>query len=178
VTTVRRRTTTLLAVALPLALSACGVGLDPQTYRERSTQDASNISLGDLALRNVAIAPPDKGAAETAVGKDAQVTLAVISTSNEPDTLTAVATSAATSANFVDGSGHAVPTVAVPANGTVGYGDFGVVLRGLTKPLRPGTYIDMTFVFQQHGKVSFKVPMKVYDNPVPRASFSAKPAEE
>lgn len=173
----RRRTTTLLAAAsLPFALSACGVGLDPQTYRARTTQDATNISLGDLNLRNVAIAPPDAGGAEVAIGGNAQVTLAVVSTSNDPDTLTAVSTPAATSATFVDGSGHEIPTVAVPANGTVGYGDFGVVLHGLTKPLRPGTYVDMTFVFQQNGRVSLMVPMKIYDQPVPRASF--KPAEE
>ena len=175
----RRRTTTLLAAAvLPFALTACGVGLDPQTYRERTTQDASNISLGDLVLRNVAIAPPGAGAGELAAGSDAQVTLAVVSTSSDPDTLVSVSTPGATSAGFVDGTGHPVQTVTVPANGTAGYGDFGVVLRGLTTALRPGMYIDMTFAFQQHGKVTFKVPVKVYDNPLPRASFSSKPAAE
>jgi len=153
---VRARRTTLLAiVVLPLALTGCGVGLDPQTYRERTSQDASNISLGDLALRNVAIAPPDAGAAEFARGADAQLTLAVVSTSGDPDTLVAVSTPAATAAGFVDASGHAVPSVSIPANGTAGYGDFGVVLRGLTRPLRPGMYVDMTFRFQQHlGKVT------------------------
>jgi copper(I)-binding protein len=179
VTTVRRRTTSLLAAALlPLTLSACGVGLDPQTYRERTTQDASNISLGDLALRNVAIAPPEAGTSELAVGKDAQVTLAVVSTSKDPDTLVSVSTPAATSAGFVDGTGHEIQSVPVPANGPAGYGDFGIVLRGLTKALRPGMYVDMTFTFQQAGKITFKVPVKVYDNPLPRASFSAQPAPE
>ncbi|GAC1443457.1 MAG: hypothetical protein NVSMB55_17030 [Mycobacteriales bacterium] len=178
-TTVRRRTTTLLAAAvLSFALTGCGVGLNPQTYRERTTQDASNISLGNLALRNVAIAPPGAGSSELAVGSTAQVTLAIVSTSSDPDTLVSVSTPAAASASFVDGTGHVVQTVAVPANGTAGYGDFGIVLRGLTKPLRPGMYIDLTFAFQQHGTVTVKVPVKVYDTPLPRASFSSKPAAE
>lgn len=177
-TTVRaRRTTTLLAAALmPLALSACGVGLDPQTYRERTTQDATNTQVGDLALRNVAIQPPKAAESELAAGSDAQATLAVVSTSAQSDTLTSVSSPAATSTELVDGSGHVVQTVTIPANGTAGYGDFGIVLHGLTKALRPGTYVDMTFTFQNNGKATIAVPVKVYDNPLPRASFKPQGA--
>jgi copper(I)-binding protein len=180
VTTVRaRRTTTLLAAAvLPLALSACGVGLDPQTYRERTTQDATNTQLGDLALRNVAIQPPAQGQTELAAGGDAQLTLAVVSSSSQADTLTSVSTPAAASVQLVDGSGHPVQTVTVPGNGTAGYGDFGVVLRGLTKALRPGMYVDVTFAFQNAGRATLQVPVKVWDSPLPRDSFAPKTVSE
>jgi copper(I)-binding protein len=178
VTTVRRTTTLLAAALLPFALSACGVGLDPQTYRERTTQDASNTQLGDLALRNVAIQPPAAGQNELAAGSDAQLTLAIVSTSAEADTLTSVTTPAAASTQLVDGSGHGVSTVTVPANGTAGYGDFGVVLRGLTKALRPGMYVDVTFAFQNNGRATFQVPVKVWDQPVPRDSYAPKTVSE
>ena len=175
VTTVRARTTTLLAAVLvPLVLTGCGVGRDPQTYRTRTTQDASNSQVGDLALRNVGIEPPPAGASELAMGADAQATLAIVSTSADKDTLTSVSTPAASSTALVDGSGHEVPTIAIAANGTTGYGDFGIVLHGLTKALRPGMYVDMTFVFQGNGTVTFKVPVKVFTEPLPRDSYSPK----
>lgn len=174
-----RRTTAVLAAALlPLVLSGCGVGLDPQTYRERTTQDASNIAVGDLALRDVAILPPENGAGELAAGANGLVTLTVVSTSGAADTLTSVSSPAAASTELVDGTGHTVKTVTIPPNGSVAPSDFGVVLRGLTGALRPGMYVDMTFIFATAGNVSFKVPVKIFDNPVPRASFSPKAGAE
>jgi copper(I)-binding protein len=179
VTTVRARTTTLLAAALlPLALSACGVGLDPQTYRERSTQDAVNANVGDLALRDVAILPPAAGQAELAPGQDALVSLTVVSLSQDKDSLVSVTTSAASSVELVDGTGHPLTSLDVPALASVGPTDFGLVLHGLTQALRPGRYIDLTFTFDRNGRRTVSVPVKVYDTPLPRASFTAKPGNE
>ena len=178
-----RRTTlrpaTLLAAALlPLALTACGVGLDPQTYRERTTQDAANAQTGDLALRNVAIAPPGEGESELAAGSDAQLTLSVVNPGTEKDTLTGVATSAASSTKLVDGSGHEISSVDIPAQGAAREGDFGVVLVGLTKALRPGMYVEVTFSFATNGRLKVNVPVKLYAKPVPRGSYEPKKAEE
>jgi copper(I)-binding protein len=180
VTSVRaRRTTTLLAAGLlPLALTACGVGLDPQTYRERTTQDATNAQAGALALRNVAIQPPAEGDKELAVGKDAQLTLSIVNPGVDQDTLTGVSTAAASATRLVDGSGHEVTSVEVPAEGAAEAADFGVVLVGLTKALRPGMYVDVTFAFATNGKLKLSVPVKLYDKPVPRGSYAPKPAEE
>jgi copper(I)-binding protein len=180
VTSVRaRRTTTFIAAALlPLALTACGVGLDPQTYRERTTQDAANAQAGGLALRNVAIAPPASGDKELAAGEDAQVTLSIVNPGTESDTLTGVSTSAASATKLVDGSGHEVSSVEVPAQGAAESGDFGVVLVGLTKALRPGMYVDVTFAFSTNGRRQVSVPVKLYGEPVPRGSYEPKKAEE
>jgi copper(I)-binding protein len=184
VTSVRVRRTatspaTLLTTGLlSLALTGCGVGLDPQTYRQRTTHDATNETVGPLALRNVAIEPPENGAGELAVGQDAQVTMAIVSVSTQPDTLVSVSTAAASSAGFVDASGHEVPSVTVPALGSLAQGDFGVVLHGLTKALRPGTYVDMTFAFARSGRATLAVPVRLYTEPVPRDSYAPKHAEE
>jgi copper(I)-binding protein len=178
VTSVRaRRTTTVLAAGLlPLALAGCGVGLDPQTYRERTTQDAANAQAGALALRNVAIQPPAAGETDIAAGQDAQLTLAVVNGTEESDTLTGVSTAAASSTRLVDSTGHAVTFVDVPARGSADA--FGVVLIGLTKALGPGMYVDVTFVFANNGRMKVNVPMKLYGEPVPRASFHPKPVAE
>lgn len=174
-----RRTTTFLAAALlPLALTACGVGLDPQTYKGRTTPDAANAQAGDLALRNVAIAPPAAGEKELAAGTDAQLTLSIINPSEQKDTLTGVTSSAASSTKLVDASGHEVTSVDIPAEGGAQAGDFGVVLVGLTNPLRPGMYVDVTFAFTTNGRLKVSVPVKLYSEPVPRASYEPKKAKE
>lgn len=179
VTTVRARTTILLAaVLLPLALSGCGSGLHPQTYQERTAEDAANSSAGNLALRDVAIQPPPAGQPELAAGSDALVRMAVVNALPDADSLTSASSSAASSVDLVDASGQPVPSVQVPGNGSAGYGDFGVELHGLTNALRPGMYVDITFVFAQNGRATLQVPVKLYQTPVPRDSFSAKPEAE
>lgn len=180
VTTVRaRRTTTLLAAALlPLTLAACGVGQDPQTYRQRSTQDATNADVRELALRDVAIQPPGAGTKELAAGSDALASLTIVSTAGQPDRLLSVSSPAAASVDLVDGTGHVLPSEQIPGQGSIGASDFGLVLRGLSAALRPGMYVAMTFVFERNGSTTLQVPVKVYDNPLPRDSFSPQPATE
>lgn len=180
VTTVRaRRTTTLLAAALlPLAVTACGVNQDPQTYRARSTQDATNVDLGELALRDVAIQPPSAGSRDLRAGSDALVTLSVVSASAQPDQLLSASSPAAASVELVDGTGHAMTALSVPGTGSLSPSDFGLVLHGLTAALTPGMYVDLTFVFQRNGRRTVHVPVKLYDSPVPRDSFSPQPATE
>lgn len=174
-----RRTTKFLAAGLlPLVLTGCGVGLDPRTYRERTSQDATNAQAGDLALRNVAIQPPAKGQAELGVGTDARLTLSIVNPGSDKDTLTAVSTPVASSTRLVDGSGREVAAVEVPAQGAADEGGFSVMLVGLTKPLRPGVYIDVTFSFATNGRIKLSVPVKLYAEPVPRASFEPKQVQE
>jgi len=175
----RRTTTTLLTAALlPLGLAACGVDQDPLTYRERSTQDATNISIGDLALRNASIQPPAAGETELALGGDALATVTVVSVSNDSDRLVSVTSPAAASVELVDGTGHPLTALEVPALGSLGPSDFGLVLHGLTQALRPGMYVEMTFGFDRNGRKTTRVPVKVWDTPLPRDSYSAQPAPE
>lgn len=172
-----RRTTKFLAAGLlPLALTACGVGLDPRTYQPRTLPDATNAQAGELALRNVAIQPPATGEAELAVGQDALLTLTIVNPGRAKDTLTAVSSPAASATRLVDGSGRELPSVDVPAGGEPA--DYRVVLVGLTRPLRPGGYVDVTFAFATNGRLKVSVPVKLYGEPVPRASFAPKELAE
>jgi copper(I)-binding protein len=176
----RRRTSTLLAAGLlPLALAgtACGAGLHAPTYQVRTTQDSVSASAGDLALRDVSILPPENGAAVLSAGKDALATLTIGNDGNEADRLVQVTSPAAASVDLIDPSGHATPSVEVPARGAVGPDDFSLALRSLGTELRPGQYVEMTFVFERNGRTTFKVPVQIYDTPVPRASFSPKSSE-
>lgn len=174
-----RRTSALLAAGLlPLALTAtaCGSGLHAQTYQERTTQDAANASAGDLALRNVGILPPENGAPELAAGSDALATLTIGNPGGVADRLVQVTTPGAASVDLIDASGHPTQSIDVPAQSTVGAEDFSLALRGLTKSLRPGQYVELTFVFDKNGRSTVNVPVKLYTEPVPRDSFSPKSA--
>lgn len=170
-----RRTTPLLAAALlSLLLTGCGAGLNAQTYRERTAEDATNANVGVLALRDAAILPPAKGASELTAGSDATLTLSVVNSSPTGDTLLSVSSPAAAATQLVDGGGRVVPSVDVPPHGSVDARTFAVLLRGLAKPLRPAMYVEVTFVFDHNGRVTFRVPVKLYTEPVPRDSYAPK----
>ena len=169
-----RRPTAVLAAGLllPFALTGCGVGRDPQTYRERPTVDAADASLGGLELRNVAVLPPTDGAAELAAGKDAMLTLSIINTGDAADKLTAVMSPAASSVELVDGKGDASTGVDVPAQGAIGAADFSVTLHGLTAAIRPGQNIPVTFVFRSGSQQRLDVPIRTYTSPAPSPSIN------
>ena len=82
----RRSAAVLVAGVLPLALSACGAERDAQTYQERSQADASNTAVGVLALRGVAILPPEDDRTYAA-GEDAEVVFTVTNNDDQDDRL-------------------------------------------------------------------------------------------
>jgi copper(I)-binding protein len=175
----RRRTTTLLAAGLlPFALTACGSGLHAETYQERTVEDASNHDLGPLALRDVGIEPPPDAQLNLPAGSDATVHLAIANSVTQADQLVQVTTPAAASAELVDRTGATATSIPVPPAGLVTPSDFSVRLKGLTRAVMPGMYVDMTFVFQNAGRATFQVPVRVYPSPIPRPVESASSSSE
>jgi copper(I)-binding protein len=168
----RRLVTLLAAGLLPLALTACGSGKSPETYLERPTVDAARASMGDLAVRNVKVAPPVGDAAELAVGEDATVTMSIVNVGEAPDRLTGVSTDAATTVELLDKSGTAVDRVDIPGLGAVNGNDFTVRLGGLTQALRPGQHIPLTISFVRAGRRTLDVPVAVYTSPAPRPTYN------
>jgi copper(I)-binding protein len=164
----RRIATVLAAALLPLALTACGSGRDPETYNERRTVDAASASLGDLEVRNVHITAPEGDAAELAVGDDATLTLAVVNLGEAPDRLVGVASDIASSIEVLDAGGQPTDQVDVPPLGVVAEDDFSVTLTGLTQALRPGQHAEVTFTFVRAGRKTLTVPVETYTEPVPR----------
>lgn len=163
----RRLATSLLTGSLVLAVTACGAGRDPETYRARPTVDAALASIGELELRNVTIVPPADGEAEIGVGKDAVTTLSIINLGERPDRLVQVSSPAATSVELLDSEGTVATSVDVGKLAALGPEDFSLTLRGLTAGLRPGQSVELTFTFANNGRKTLLVPVGVYTSPVP-----------
>lgn len=151
----RRLASAVLAAATVLALSACGAGRSALTYQDRDQGSAAEADADRLSLRNVAVAPPssDEG---YAVGDDATVILTVTNSGTEDDRLVEVTSSAAREV-VVLALGQERDMV-VPALGSTG-GAVTLELRGLTRPLRPAEYVDLTFRFADNGVVELVAPV-------------------
>jgi copper(I)-binding protein len=150
-----RLATGLLALATAVSVSACGASLDAQTYQERNNAESTNGAVGALAVRNVAIEAPsdDKG---YEVGEDATVVLTVTNAANQPDRLVEVTSSAAQEVVVLAG-GRERDMVVPPLGST---GSFVTLeLRGLTRALRPGEYVDLTLRFEDNGSEELLVPV-------------------
>lgn len=164
----RRIATVLAAALLPLALTACGSGRDPETYNERATVDAAKASLGDLEVRNLHITAPEGDAPELAVGEDATLTFAVVNLGEAPDRLVGVSTDVASTIEVRGADGQPTGQVDVPPLGVAAEDDFSVTLKGLTQALRPGLHAEVTLTFVRAGRKTLTVPVETYSDPVPR----------
>lgn len=151
----RRLATGLLAAATVLSLTACGAGRDAMTYQERNPANGVDASADRLSLRNVTVEAPssDKG---YEVGDDAVVVLTVTNAGTEDDRLVEVTSSAAREVAVL-ALGEERDMV-VPGLGSTGSA-VTLELRGLTRPLRPSEYVDLSFRFADNGVVELAAPV-------------------
>ena len=153
---VRRLAAGLLAATAAAALTGCGTSLDAQTYQERTNAEAENAAVGTLAIRGVYVEAPssDEG---YAVGDDATVRITVTNAAAKEDRLLGV-TSTAAEEVVVEAGGRERDMVVPPLGST---GDFVTFeLRGLTRALRPGEYVDLDLRFAVNGDVELLVPVQ------------------
>ena len=153
----RRLAPGLLAVAAALLVSACGAGLDAQTYQERNNASSTNATAGALQLRNIAVEAPRTDAGHE-VGDDVTVTVTVTNRSDQDDRLVEVTSSAAREVAVLAGGSER--DMVVPAGGSTASA-VTLELRGLTRPLRPAEYVDLTFRFADNGTVEVLAPVDV-----------------
>ena len=142
---------------LTLTLTACGAGLDAQTYQTRAVADASNVDLGALAVRNITVTPPSNGRTYEA-GGEARGLFTVTNNSAEPDQLVEV-TSPQAEEVVITSEGVPGP-LEVPGLGTTGSAA-GFVLRGLSGDLVAGEYVTLVFRFERAGSFEVLVPVAV-----------------
>ena len=140
---------------LALALTGCGAGLTAQTYQTRTVGDASNVDLGVLAVRNIAVNAPTGGFTHPA-GTDARGVFTVANKGDVADTLLGVTSDAA--AEVVVLQGGAPAELQIPPRGSTGEGA-GFVLRDLTGDLITGEYVTLTFRFERAGTFAVLVPI-------------------
>lgn len=151
----RRLASGLLAAATVLSLSACGAGRDAMTYQERNPANAVDASADQLSLRNVAVEAPSSGEGYE-VGDDAVVRITVTNSGTEDDRLVEVTSSAAREVAVLAGGQER--DMVVPALGSTGSA-VTLELRGLTRPLRPSEYVDLTLRFADNGVVELAAPV-------------------
>ena len=155
-----RTVTVAAAVLSAAALTACGTGLQAQTYKEKGRQDSATTDLGRLAVRNLHVQPPTDGSI-LATGSQAVLTGTFVNAGSADDSLKTLTTDVAGSVNLtVDGA--PATTVAVPAGGSSG--TWTAILDGLTKDLHAGEYISVTLDFSGAGRTTVQVPVRAGDN--------------
>jgi copper(I)-binding protein len=93
----------------PIALTACSAGQVSQTATQNRDKVGPAAQAGDITLRQVLLEYPTEG--RYAVGDDASLTMSIVNSSNEADTLVGIEGDAFTG---VIVSGQATPTPAVP----------------------------------------------------------------
>lgn len=172
----RRALTVLVWALLPLAVSACGSSLTATTYQERAAVGGTNQAVGRLALRNVGVDRP--GGSQWDAGSNVPVSLTIVNTATTADRLTQVTSDAGT-VEILDGSGQPVSGVDLPAQASVGPGDFSLLITNSTRPLHPATYVSITFTFRDAGSATLLVPVRDYASPLPAPStnpFDPTPA--
>lgn len=155
----------LLAGALVLGLSACGSGFEANTYDARNLDDATNTTVGTMALRNVYLASPDEGILHEE-GSDAQLQIAIANTGREADTLVDISTDAASDAQILL-DGRTLSSLEVPAGGLTDP-ELQIELTGLTRDLRSGEFFTVTVRFERAGETTFGVPVGSPSNPEDR----------
>ncbi len=150
------RLVTALAVgAVVVSLSACGAGLDAQTYQERNNAGSTDTAVGSLAVRNVFIEAPSRGDVYEE-GDDATATITVTNVSPEPDSLVEVTTDAAEEVTvLVDGEEGEVEVPPLGSTGSL----VTLELRGLTREIRTGEFVTMTLRFAENGTSEILVPV-------------------
>lgn len=153
-----RRPAVLLVAGLvaTLTVTACGAGQGAQTYHERTTVDATNESLGSLALRNLVIQAPSSGPV-LAQGTDATMQASFVNEGVRADQLVSATTDAAQSVTFTQ-DGATKDSIAVPAQGLSDTGA-ALTLVGLTRSLRVGQYVTVTLSFAVNGRKDLLVPV-------------------
>lgn len=157
-----RRPVTIAALALSAtALSACGTGLQAQTYRESGRQDGGSTNLAGIAVRNLHVTPPLSGSTIGA-GGTAVIAGILVNQGKRDDTLLNASTDVASVAALAE-SGQPVGSVPVPA-GATSTTTWSIVLSGLTKSLEAGRFINVTLVFEKAGRTTVQVPIRAGDN--------------
>lgn len=145
-----------LAVALPLVLSGCGASFQAMTYQEKPVGDGTDAAVGAIAIRNIALQPPESGEFYQQ-GDDVVATLTLVNDGPEADRLVGVGSSVGEVEVLVLGE-PVDAGVVLPRLETTG-DLLSLQVSDLDSELRPGQYVDMTLRFERNGEITVNVPV-------------------
>lgn len=145
----------------PLALSACSAGQVTQTASQERDKVGAMGQVGDITVRAVEFASPRAGSYEA--GDDAELTLAIVNSGEEADTLVGVdgegfgdveIRTAATG-----GSAAGSDEIEIPTDTTVFVDgdDASITLTDLDESLTVGQYLELTLSFENAGDLTVPV---------------------
>ncbi|MGI8868404.1 MAG: copper chaperone PCu(A)C [Mycobacteriales bacterium] len=148
-----RRAIVAATAAAASLVAGCATGQIAETAEIVPAVAGSSGTIGNIALRDVGVAPPPKQ--HYARGESARLTFTVVNSGTEADTLVRVSAALASSVTVGGGS------IALPPGASVRVGSGGAVvtLTGLRKELRSGESFDMTFAFRDAGATTISVPV-------------------
>ena len=179
-------------VAAALALTSCAQGEHAATSTDKPAVEGAGGQIGKIKLLDVSVQAPNIAGRATgtkfyAPGDNAPLTITLVNSGHDADTLTSVTstsftgwsiTNTATSGNPQVVSAGATSQVVPPQTRIpLGLSDLGVgigssdqtlVMRGLTTAggnLYPGSQIPITFTFANAGSVTLQVPVDLTATP-------------
>ena len=151
----------IVGVALfsPVALSACSAGQVAQTATQERDKVGAMAEVGDLTLRQVNLAHPRSGSYDA--GDDAELTMAIVNTGDEADTLVSVEGEGFGDVEIAgtpsgSASTSASDEIELPADTTVfvGSDDVTITLTDLDEPLTVGQHLSLVLTFENAGEVT------------------------
>lgn len=160
-----------LGLGAALAIAGCGAGQITQTANQEPAVNGAHAQVQTMSIRDASVVFPDNPQRAYAEGATAPLKLSIINQGNRDDELVSV-TSAAASNVGAQGSNRVVAgrTLVVGPAGTAGPGGPGekakgrtgrasITLNGLTRDIRPGQVINVTFTFRDAGAVTVEMPI-------------------
>ena len=150
----------IVGVALfsPVALSACSAGQVTQTATQERDKVGAMAQVGDITLRQVNLAYPPTESYDA--GDDVELTMAVVNTGDEADTLVSVEGegfgSAEISATTTGTAAAASDEIELPPDATVFVGDDGmtITLTDLDESVTVGQHLSLVLTFENAGEVT------------------------
>ena len=182
-----RAATTVALLLSPVALSACSAGQVTQTATQERDKVGAMAQVGDLTIRRVQFLSPEEFTLEQ--GDDAELQLAVVNRSPEPDRLVDITGEAFGDVEFDAGSASSATTgaagsgtgssrggsssdegIEIPGDSSVFVDgeDLSITLTDLDDSLATGQYLELTLVFENAGEISVPVTVATPSESVER----------
>ena len=160
----------VLALLVP-AVAGCEAGQDAPTLEFHSASFGAHTVFNDIQITNAFVLGAPAGSTLPS-GSSASLFVSLYNRGDNSDTLMSATAPQTAGSISLSGGTVALPANAAPVNLTGPQPD--VVLENLTKPLRGGSTIPVTFDFQHAGTVTLQVPVEAQS--FQWATFSAPAA--
>ena len=169
-----RAVTTVVLLISTLALTACSAGQVTQTATQERDKVGAMAQVGDITIRAAKFASPGENGYER--GDDAELTLAIVNSGTEPDTLVDVTGEGFGDVEFDTGSrsggagGSSDEGIEIPADESVFVdGDeLAITLTDLDDSLTTGQLLDLILVFENAGEITLPVTVATPEEAVER----------